>query len=443
MPRTPVTARRTHLTIPTYTREPARRMPQLFRDGWRNYYPETQDDVLGEVKRDVDYDAIVLENEHLRLTVLPELGGKLWSAYDKNADEEAVLVPDCIKPGLVQRSGGWIPGGMEFNFPIGHHIRSMRPVPCAILEAGPDRATALIEIRCPRSGMCLEVQVSLRRGEARFRVDYRVTNPTPLPGRWYVWNNVGMLAHEDWRMFSKAKYMSSAGHILPYPIDRFGRDISWYGNRLWSMDSFIVGHREDFFGCYDYRREHGLAHVAPWREMPGKKCFTWGTTHRHMDAERVFNDRGDDYLELQVSPVETQSDFEMMPAGGSRRFGGTWIPFQRIGGIEWANDDLVFHVRDGVGWLYAAVDLAARVVVDGKAWRGRLRPGKPRKLPGAVREGSRVELHVNGAPARAFTYPLKGRQEPNALRRLERRYGGGLRRRRWWHAHEPRTAAAA
>ena len=103
MPSTPVTATRTHLRIPTYTRYPARRLPQLFRDGWRNFYPETQDDVLGGVKRDVEYDAIVLENEHLRLTVLPELGGKLWSAYDKNAGQEAVYVPDCIKPGLVRQ----------------------------------------------------------------------------------------------------------------------------------------------------------------------------------------------------------------------------------------------------------------------------------------------------------------------------------------------------
>lgn len=438
----PVTATRTYLTIPTYTRYPARRLPRLFRDGWGNFYPETQDDILGGPKRDVDYDAIVLENEHLRLTILPELGGKLWSAFDKNAGQEAVHVPDCIKPGLVQRSGGWIPGGMEFNFPIGHHIRSMRPLPCAILESGPERAAALIENRCPRSGMRLEVRVSLRRAEARFRVDYQVTNPTTLSGRWYVWNNVGMLAHDHWRMFSKGRYMASAGRILSYPIDRHGRDISWFKNRLGSMDSFVVGHREDFFGCYDYRREHGLVHVAPWREMPGKKCFTWGTTYRHFDAERIFNDRGDDYLEIQVSPVQTQGDFEIMPPGGSRSFGGTWIPFRRIGGIEWASQELIFHVRDGAAWLYAGVGLTARVVVDGRSWSGRLRPGVARKLRGTVGKGSRVEIHVNGRLERAFTYPLRGRQEPNALKRLKQRYGSG-RRRRWWRRWEPRTATEA
>ena len=443
MAATPVTATRTHLTIPTYTRYPARRLPQVFQDGWSNLYPETRDDILGGPKMDVDYDAIVLENEHLKLTLLPELGGKLWSAYDKNAGEDAIYVPDCIKPGLVQRCGGWIPGGMEFNFPIGHHVRSMRSLPCAILEAGPEKAVALVENRCPRSGMCLEVYVSLRRGEARFRVDYRVTNPSAMSWRWYVWNNVGVLAHDDWRMFAKAKYMSSGGHILPYPIDRNGRDISWFKNRLAAMDSFIVGNREDFFGYYDYRRDHGLVHVAPWREMPGKKCFTWGTTYRHLDAARIFNDRGDDYLEIQVSPVETQSDFEIMPSGGSRRFGGTWIPFRRIGGIEWANSDLVFHVHEGTGWLYAGVATTARVVIDGRSWDGSLTPGKPRRLPGAVSKGSRVEIHVNGELARAFTYPLKGRQEPNARERLERRYGQGRPRGRRRHGDEPRTAAEA
>ena len=374
---------------------------------------------------------VALEDPNIRAVII------IGSAYDKNASQETLFVPDCVKPGLVQRSGGWIPGGMEFNFPIGHHIRSMRPLPCAILEAGPERATALIENRCPRSGMCMQVFVSLRAGEARFRVEYLVTNPTALSWRWYVWNNVGMLAHDDWRMFSKGKYMASAGHILPYPIDRLGLDISWFRNRLWSMDSFVVGHREDFFGCYDYRREHGLVHVAPWREMPGKKCFTWGTKYRHLDAARVFNDRGDDYLEIQVSPMETQGDFDMMPPGASRRFGETWIPFRRIGGIEWANHDLVFHVREGVGWLYAAVDVEAKVDIDGEVWTGRLRAGTPRRLPGKVRPGARVEIHADGRLQRAFRYPLKGRQEPNARARLEARYG---RRSEHWRTHrKPRT----
>ena len=80
-------------------------------------YPDKHDDILGGPKRDVDYDAIVLENEHLRLVILPALGGKLWQVYDKHAKADSIYTPDVIKPGLIGKPGAWIPGGMEFNFP--------------------------------------------------------------------------------------------------------------------------------------------------------------------------------------------------------------------------------------------------------------------------------------------------------------------------------------
>jgi len=414
------TATRTYVTIPTYLRHPARRLPRIFRDEWRNIYPDALDDVLGGPKRDVEYDAIILENEHLRLTILPELGGKLWSVFDKNAQQEAVYVPDCIKPGLVARCGAWIPGGMEFNFPIGHHVHSMRPRPCAILESGPQRAVAMMEFPDARTSMRMEVRIVLVAGEARFHIHYMVANPTVLSHRWYMWTNVGMLAHDDWRMFSKARYMVSGGSVLPYPISRQGFDISYYKNRLFSMDSFVVAHREDFFGCYDYRREHGLAHVAPWRELAGKKCFSWGTTYREYDAERVFNDAGEDYLEIQVGVMETQEDFDILAPGEVRCFKGTWIPFRRIGGIEWADERLVFYVRDGKPWLYAAAAIDVEIRIDGKRYRRRLRPAVPTRLPATVRKASRIEIYIDGQLARAFTYPLQGRQEPNGPARVRR-----------------------
>jgi len=411
---------RTYVTIPTYLRYPARRLPRIFRDDWWNIYPDTLDDIIGGPKRDVDYDAIILENEHLRLTILPELGGKIWSVYDKNARQETVYVPDCIKPGLVARCGAWIPGGFEFNFPIGHHMHSMRPRPCAIVESGPERAVAMMEFPDARTSMRMEVRVALVAGEARFHIYYTIANPTVLAHRWYMWTNVGILAHDDWRMFSKAKYMVSGGSVLSYPISRQGLDISYYKNRLFSMDSFIVAHQEDFFGCYDYRREHGLVHVAPWKELAGKKCFTWGTTYREYDAVRVFSDCGDDYLEIQVGVMETQEDFDILQPGEVRCFKGTWIPFRQIGGVEWADDRLIFHVRDGRPWLYAAVPLDVETRIDGRRFRRRLQPALPVCLPATVQRGSHIEIWIDGMLVRAFRYPLQGRQERNGLARVRK-----------------------
>ncbi|NQT92333.1 MAG: DUF5107 domain-containing protein, partial [Lentisphaerae bacterium] len=223
-----VTARRTPLSMPTYTREEARRLPNVFQE---YIYPETRDDLLGGPKQDVTYDSIVLENEHLRVTVVPEFGGKLFSMYDKNAGQETLYVPDVIKPGLIGRCGAWIPGGIEFNFPIGHHIRSMRPQPCSILESGPERACVLVERRCARTGMRMEARIALAAGEARCTIDYAVYNPTALSHRWGFWANVGVHADENWRFLGKADSYLASHIVHPFPIDESGCDTSWYGNR--------------------------------------------------------------------------------------------------------------------------------------------------------------------------------------------------------------------
>lgn len=417
-------ARWESLTIPTYAHPPERRLPVLFRRQG-NIYPERLDDILGGAKRDVAYAALVLENEYLRLTIVPELGGKLWSVFDKSASQETLYVPDCIKPGLIAHPGAWIPGGMEFNFPIGHHPRTMRPIPCAILDPGPDQAAAVISQVCRRTGLRLTLHIRLRAGEARFHVDYEALNPTPLDHSWYQWTNVGMLANDDWQFLSKSRWFTAGGSIRRYPVGESGIDNSFFRNRDVCSDTFMVAHREDFGGCYDHGRKHGLAHVAPWRQMRGKKYFTWGRRYAECSDGAVFCDNGAHYVEIQFGPLETQMERAMLAAGQGFSYGETWIPFRGIGGFDWADRDLLFNVAAGAGWLYAAVPLRVRVAVNGQRAEHELRPAQPVRLAGHIKPGDTVELHVNGRLARAFRFPLVGRQEPGGAARARRQYGRG------------------
>jgi len=409
------------LTYPTYTRQPARRLPVLFAEGGDNFYPETQDDILGGPKKNVDYNVIILENEHVKLTIMPEIGGKIWSVFDKNSRKETVFVPDVIKPGLIWSSGAWIPGGMEFNFPFGHTIYAMRPVPCAIFETGPNLASAVVQRTCIRNGMRMEVVISLRPNEARFSIDYTLSNPSPLTQKWYQWTNVGVATGPKWRFFSKAKWFSSGTTYQSYPIANNGKDTSWCVNRDWPSDAFMLGHREDFFGYFDYDRDIGLCHVAPWQKLRGKKYFTWG--FKYMDhSPSMFSDKGLDYLEIQTGPMETQGCYDFLKPGEGRNINSDWIPYRTIGGIEWANRDLIFNVHEGKAWLYPAVNLDAKVVIAGRAFSKSLEVGKPVQVPGGVSKGDKVEIFVNGKLERSFNYPLEGNQEPNAEKRLKKEF---------------------
>ncbi|MBN1808824.1 MAG: DUF5107 domain-containing protein [Planctomycetes bacterium] len=416
------TARWSVMTYPTYTRQPARRLQRPFAGGWMNSYPDTHDDILNGEKKDVDYDVIVLENEHLRLAIVPELGGKLWSAYDKNAGCESIYVPDVIKPCLVARPGAWIPGGMEFNFPVGHHMYTMRRLPCAIVEHGPERAAAVVQRTCPRTGMRMEVRIALAAGEARFDIDYTISNPTPLAHGWYQWTNVGVRSTPGWQFQCKANRYTTGWTLHPYPVDGSGRDTSWYVNRPWPSDSFMVGLKEDYFGYYDHELGIGIAHVAPYKKVRGKKYFTWGIEYREIDSCRVFSDEGHNYLEIQAGPFETQHIMETMQPGEALEYSTTWIPYRATGGIEWADRGLIFNVVEGKTWLYPAVDQVVRVTTGDRVFEGDLKAGRPVELAGGVYPGDMVEIIAGGKLQRAFAYPLEPEVDEEAVASAEKTY---------------------
>ena len=61
---------------------------RLSPTGVGDIYPYPLLDDLGEQREERAYLALVLENRYLRLTILPELGGRLYSAFDKTAGRE-------------------------------------------------------------------------------------------------------------------------------------------------------------------------------------------------------------------------------------------------------------------------------------------------------------------------------------------------------------------
>jgi len=85
------------LTIPTYQVGPDDQNPPILIDrknpihpGSSIIYPYPIQEVLTTVKEDKAWRAVYLENDFLRLIVLPDLGGHLLSAFDKIAGEEAI-----------------------------------------------------------------------------------------------------------------------------------------------------------------------------------------------------------------------------------------------------------------------------------------------------------------------------------------------------------------
>src|SRR5690242_14172255 len=132
------------ITIPTYELGPPDPNPPFALVNEHPIYPYPMLDDLQDRREPKNWRAIYLENQFLKITILPELGGHVYSVYDKLHHREMLYRNQVIKYGLVGPRGAWIAGGMEFSFPFAHTTDTVSTV-SSTLHRNPDgSATAFV-----------------------------------------------------------------------------------------------------------------------------------------------------------------------------------------------------------------------------------------------------------------------------------------------------------
>ena len=134
-----VKAWRELVTIPTYEIGKAEKAPmflekRVYQGSSGVVYPYPVIESISNEKTDKDYKAVYLENEYIKVMILPELGGRIQMAYDKIKQRHFVYYNLVVKPALVGLAGPWISGGIEFNWPQHHRPSTFMPVDCDILR---------------------------------------------------------------------------------------------------------------------------------------------------------------------------------------------------------------------------------------------------------------------------------------------------------------------
>lgn len=413
------------LTIPTYRIGDEDPNPPILREGgyWR-IYPYAMLDDLREEKYGRTYTALVLENEFIRVTVLPELGGHLYSAYDKAAGREIFYTPKVIKPGLVALRGAWIAGGIEFNFPCSHNYVTVSDVDWRIRENEDGSAAVFVGAIERVSRMRWTVGVSLHPGRNQVYTDIRIENRTGLPHRYYFWSNSAERVTMGTRFISPVTSGYGWKGVMRYPIHE-GEEISYYRDHVHSLDLFSRNLQGDFFGCYDYDLEEGVVNVADRYEVTGRKYFTWGNSEDGLVWQYILSDDDGPYVEIQSGPFPTQSIFKMMEPHRVQRWRETWYGVREMGGFEFANEVVALNlIRDEAAARVTAnatraIENATITATEGESvvgeWRGMFGPEHPVSFPVSLSDPEgRVEITVasetDGEIARAML-PWVGRED--------------------------------
>jgi uncharacterized protein DUF5107 len=171
------------LVIPTYELNSPNPYPALLdwqRRKWRPVYPYPFLDSLGSEKKDKAWKAVYLENEYLKVTVLPELGGHVYAIFDKTINRDILYSNPVMKYAMVALRGAWISGGIEWNFPDGHTLTTVSPIDYVIRSEGDGSAAVAIGDTERVQGMQWQVILRLRPGTRVLKFP-DVTGTGPLP----------------------------------------------------------------------------------------------------------------------------------------------------------------------------------------------------------------------------------------------------------------------
>ncbi len=335
------------LTLPTYQEgQPDPNPPFDAYATNRINYPYTMRTNLTGVKADHTWRAIFLENEYLKCTVLPDIGGRLYTCIDKISGQSMFSANPSIKLAQVGYRGAWAEFGVEFNFPISHNWVSMSPVDFAYAAHEDGSASVWVGNIDRVYGMQWTVELILKPNSTLLEQRVTLYNRSDLRHRYYWWNNAGVRIWDDSRIEYPMRFAASHGftEVSLWPIDSKGRDLSIINNQdFGAISLFVHGSREPFMGIWHPHSQAGVVHFAEYRDVPAKKIWSFGIDAAAHEWRTVLTDNNSGFAEVQAGLFRNQETYAFLDPGQTVRFNEYWMPVRGTGGITRANKAGVVH----------------------------------------------------------------------------------------------------
>jgi tetratricopeptide (TPR) repeat protein len=335
------------LTLPTYEEgKPDPNPPfDIYQTSSFNY-PYTLRTNLTGVKASHAWRAIFLENEYLKCSVLPDIGGHLYTCFDKISGQPMFYANPSIKKAQIGYRGAWAAFGIEFNFPVSHNWVSMSPVDFAYASHEDGSASVWVGNIDRPYGMQWEVELVLKPGSTLLEEKVTLYNRSDVRHRYYWWNNAGIQVWDDSQVEYPMHFVAAHGFadIEPWPVDAQGKDLSVVKNQTDGPVSFFAhGSREPFMGIWNPQTQTGTVHYAEYRDLPGKKIWSWGVDQADLDWRTALSDNNSAYVEVQAGLFRNQETYAFLEPGQTIRFSEFWMPVRGTGGISRANKIGVVH----------------------------------------------------------------------------------------------------
>ena len=356
------------IVLPTYEAGKPEKSPmflekRVYQGSSGVVYPYPVIEKISDTCTEKTYHALFLENEYIKVMILPELGGRVQMAYDKIKRRHFIYYNHVIKPALVGLAGPWISGGIEFNWPQHHRPSTFMPVDYTIERKEDGSAVVWVNERermFHQKGMAGFI---LRPGHAVLEIQGRLSNPTPIPQTFLWWANPAVAVNEHYQSVFPGDVHAVFDHgkrdVSRYPIATgtyykmdysAGVDISRYKNIPVPTSYMAVNSKYNFVGGYENDTCAGVLHVADHHVSPGKKQWTWGNGDFGQAWDRNLTDADGPYIELMTGVyTDNQPDFTWLQPYEEKTFTQYFMPYRELGVVKNASSDLLMNLEDAGG----------------------------------------------------------------------------------------------
>lgn len=352
------------IVIPTYEVGEADKNPmflesRVYQGSSGKIYPYPTIEKIHDTRTEKAYQAVWLENEYLKVMILPELGGRIQRAFDKTNQYDFVYYNHVIKPALVGLCGPWISGGIEFNWPQHHRPTTYSPVDYMLIEHEDGSKTCRVCDVDQMYGTKGEASFTLYPGKAYIEIKGQLYNPTPMPQTFLWWANPAVPVNDYTQSIFPPDVHAVMDHgkrdVSRFPIATGvyykhdyseGIDISRYKN-IPVPTSYMAEKSEfNFVGGYDYQVGAGILHVADHHISPGKKQWTWGCGDFGKAWDRNLTDEDGPYIELMTGVyTDNQPDFTWLKPMEEKTFTQYFMPYKAVGPVKNASIHAVINLE--------------------------------------------------------------------------------------------------
>lgn len=351
------------IDLPTYevgepNKNPLFLEKRVYQGSSGKIYPLAFTDTISNKKVMKTYEVIYLENEYLKVMVMPSMGGKIYRAYDKTNDYDFVYYNHVVKPALVGLTGPWVSGGIEFNWPQHHRPSTFSPVEYELIENQDGSLTCWISEIDRMNGTKGKAGYTLYKDKAYIEVKGQLYNRTEVPQTFLWWANPAVAVNDDTKSIFPPDVHAVFDHgkrdVSKFPIATGtyykmdysdGVDISRYKN-IPVPTSYMAYHSDyNFVGGYDFGVNAGILHIANHHISPGKKQWTWGNGDFGQAWDRNLTDEDGPYIELMTGVyTDNQPDFTWLQAKEGKTFSQYFMPYKAVGEVKNASLDALINL---------------------------------------------------------------------------------------------------